>query len=191
MLSVWTPFNRKIDSGSQNSVEVQRLLNIASQLCSANQTTSKPSPELVISGDSNILPTETQSPTHGVAKDDQQEQTTGSPCVEDDDAFWSQAAKVMEGEDWEDQAKASDRDNTFIDELILSGLIRTPQVCLQDHQPTPDAMHNLSPLSTVAAPTLSPRPHSTPQYSASSSSSTPLSHRSHLSAHKLNSQPLF
>ena len=127
----------------------------------------------------------TPSPTHNSTQNNHE---TESPYYDDDDeAFWSQAAEVLEGQDWEaDEEKAADGDSAFIDELLLSGLIRTPQMCIQAHQSPPDTRHGAS-----------PPPHSTPQQvvvqslSSSSSLTTPLSHRSHFSAHKLNLPSLF
>jgi hypothetical protein len=161
----------KIDLDVQKSTEVQRLLTVASQLCSTRQSSS---PEPVDSG--NLLAHHTdQSPTRCTMD----QETMSSLCVDEEEAFWSQAAEVLEGEDWEeDEAKGADGDSAFIDELLLSGLIRTP------FQSTPEARVKLS-----------TPPHSTPQQvvqsSSSSSLTTPLSHRSHLSAHKIKPSPLF
>ena len=161
--------NRKIDLDVQKSTQVQRLLTVASQLCSTRQSSS---PEHVDSG--NLLVHHTD---HSPTRCTMDQETMSSPCVDEDEAFWSQAAEVLGGEDWEeDEAKGADGDSAFVDELLLRGLIRTP------FQSTPEARVNLS-----------TPPQQVVQSSSSSSSSltTPLSHRSHLSALKLKTSPLF
>lgn len=64
---------------------------------------------------------------------------------DDDEAFWSQAADVVEGKAWEGGGgeKEGDDDSAFIDELLSSGLIVTPQV--QSHHTTPHRDHHSSP----------------------------------------------
>lgn len=92
---------------------------------------------------------------------------------DEDEIFWSQAAEIVEHEGWDKtEDNIEDRDSAFIDELISSGLVTTPQIGI-----------------TTSTINLSPSPHS--NSAQLSSVTTPLSHRSHVSPRKLNHQPLF
>ena len=161
------PFSyRKIDSESENAAKVQRLLNIASEVCGAHHASTPsppPSQEQATSGYLHHLSPQIQSHKEEMRMENEEEQNG----VEDDEAFWSQAAEVLE--DWEeDEGKGADRDSAFIDELLSSGLIRTPKVYVEGLQSTPDNNQSLS-----------PPPHSTHVIHSPSSSGTHLLHRSH------------
>lgn len=173
----------KIESNSHHSADVQRLLNIASQLCHAPHDTTNQqqlnlplNPSLPQSGKfSNIEfimhehnNSETQvQPQFNSECENSTHQDTVPLLSWDDEAFWSQAADVVAREEWDNDDEG---DSAFIDGLLSTGLVWTPR----SHHSTPRTSY--SSLST-----------SQPS-SSSSSCTTPLSHHNHIMSHSSHQQ---
>ena len=103
---------------------------------------------------------------------------------DDDNAFWTQAADVVERREWEEDPEG-ERDSAFLDEVLSSSLLLSPLLSeSQAHvdRLTPHSNHSLSPSSTPNC-TLH-----TYHSAVSDTVNTPLSHR-HGAQHKPH--PLF
>ena len=145
---------------------MQRLLNIASQLCTANHSSREPNatpPRQPLTYPQQVNHNPNASPLSYTDAQSEIKQEKRLPLHDgdsddSDEAFWSQAAQALEGNDWEDKDKEVDGDSAFIDELISSGLVRTP---LQGQRSSPRKHHVMSPHQSSLPPT------------------TPLSHLSH------------
>ena len=160
--------NRKIDSGSK-SKDVQRLLNIASQVSTAKNNIKEsihtpPGTQEVTCIQADTTTRDTSSDKYNKFDSLPHEQVSES-C--DDEEFWSQAVEVLDTNKWEDEDSSTDADSAFIDEILSSGLVNTPQLHAQGHHSTLDASKK----------TLNTPPH--PVQSSVSPSS-------HLSTHTVN-----
>lgn len=200
-LQVCSSFYRKIGRDSQ-SAAFQRLISIASQIQQCKQDSNGPSsspppkalhPEcnehvLVDAQHSLTLTDGNRSDSHGI---------DSHVSCDDDEAFWSQAVDAMDERAWEgdgekemegrgnveqrnERGQEGDDggDSAFIDELLSSGLIVTPQESTTDtrshraNHSTPCTSHDQDHSTLPCHPT------------------TPLSHR-HAVSGKANPHHLF
>lgn len=127
-----------------------------------------------------------QSPQDLVGKDDDNMHhiiaCDHDSVADDDNAFWTQAADMVERKEWEEDEKSGERDSAFLDEVLSGSLLLTPLLSgsqSYDSQLTPHT-NSLSPNSAD---------HCTPHtYHSAASVKTPLTHR-HGAQHKPH--PLF
>ena len=208
---------RRRNPDSSHTADVQRLLNLASQLCNTGSDSAEPHqppPCAEHELDSEYVlfdaqsPHELQTTTGNTVRDGDQDYVTATECDDDDEAFWSQAANMVEERGWEEgkgeegeevkEEEEDEGDSAFIDGLLLSGLIRTPQMSIPQshhviqHHSTPHTSHPSScttPHTNHPSPCTAPH-HSTPPTKHPSSSSTPVSHR-HAVSNKPHIHPLF
>ena len=202
---------RKRNPDSSYSADIQRLLNLASQVCHAGSDSTEPHQpppcaEQVVDSECVLFGTHNEQ-TRTIGSD--QDHVIATVC-DDDEAFWSQAADVVEERGWQEREEGREEgeeeeeeegkgdeeeegegeeegDSAFIDGLLSSGLIRTPRVTIP--QSYHDVQHHSTPHTSHPSSCSTPH-HSSLHTSHPSSSSTPVSHRS-MESGKSHLHPLF
>lgn len=194
---VLCPFYRKISRQSQ-SATFQRLISIASQIQQCNQDpngpSSPPPKDLHSECKEQVLVNaqHTLTSTDGIRSDSRGIQGHVNVSCDDDEAFWSQAVVAVDERAWEgmevegwgeiEQRNGGGEegddggDSAFIDGLLSSGLIMTPQDSTVET--TSHRAHHSTPYTCQDHSTLSHHP------------TTPLSHR-HAVSGKANPHHLF